>query len=229
MAWLYRTSTFAAMRHGRLAAATIAAGVLSAPAAAPAATLEPLKPCYVSATKTQRERVAVAGSGFTPGAVLDVALDGRVVGTATADAAGALGPQAVQAPFVARGSRTFGLTVAERGDPSSAVEVRARVTALVAELVPTPHLPRQRVRWRGRGFTGPGALYVHYVHKGRHHRTVRLGRPSGPCGAFAVKARQFPFRPRTGRWVVRIDQQQRYAKVPRGIFWAFDIRVRRAS
>jgi hypothetical protein len=229
MAWLYRTSTFAAMRHGRLAAAVAAAGVLSAPAAAPAATLEPLKPCYVSATKAQREQVALAGSGFTPGAVLDVALDGKVVGTATADASGALGGQAVRAPFVARGSRAFRVTVAERDDPSSAVELRARVTALVAELVPAPRLPRQRVRWRGRGFTGTGPLFVHYVRKGRHHRTVRLGRASGPCGAFAVEARQFPFRPGTGRWVVRIDQQRRYAQVPRGIFWAFDIRVRRAG
>ena len=51
--------------------------------------------------------------------------------------------------------------------------------------------------------------------------------PAGPCGTFSVKRRQFPFRPRTGRWLLQIDQQRAYAASPATTFVKLEIFVRR--
>ena len=82
-------------------------------ATAHAATLTPLKPCYISVTQRTpgdppeitRERLDLAGSGFTPGALVDVSLDGTLERTIQADAAGNLPPQvaAVALPRARRG------------------------------------------------------------------------------------------------------------------------------
>ena len=50
-----------------LALTALACGTLAAPVAA--ATVDPLKPCYVSAGEEPqaRENVPIAGTGFTPG------------------------------------------------------------------------------------------------------------------------------------------------------------------
>jgi hypothetical protein len=71
---------------------------------------------------------------------------------------------------------------------------------------------RDRVRFRGRGFTAAAPVYAHYVFAGRSRRTVRLGMPTGACGQFSVRRRQFPFRrtPRVGVWTIQFDQQERY-------------------
>ena len=68
-------------------------------------------------------------------------------------------------------------------DPAAAVEARALVTALATRLVPEPRRARQRVSWRGRGFTADAKVYAHYVRRGKVRRTVSMGRPSGACPA----------------------------------------------
>jgi hypothetical protein len=72
------------------------------------------------------------------------------------------------------------------------------------------------VRFRGRGFTGPGAVYGHYLNRGRVRKTVKLARhPGAPCGTFSVKRRQIPVRkPRLGQWLLQIDQQRKYHRAP---------------
>jgi hypothetical protein len=229
MAWFYRTATLAAMRHGRLVPALAVVGALVVPAVAPAAVLQPLKECYVAATKEQREEVVLAGSGFTPGAALDVLLDGAPAGAAVADGSGAFGPLSVSAPYRRSGQRQFVVRVVERANPANAVEARSLVTALSTRLVPEPRLPREKVRWRGRGFTGDGKVYAHYVRRGKVRRTVSLGRPAGACGRLRVRRPQFPFRPRVGRWRVQLDQQRRWSPRPRSVYTFFTVRVRRAG
>jgi hypothetical protein len=84
------------------------------------------------------------------------------------------------------------------------------------------------VRFRGRGFTGPGAVYAHYVFKGVSHKTVRLAGPQGACGSFARRIRQFPFRarPKVGTWTIQFDQQRHYtADAP--VFVRLPIKVSR--
>jgi hypothetical protein len=89
------------------------------------------------------------------------------------------------------------------------------------------------VRFRGRGFTGAGAVYGHYLYvradgTRRLRRTVRLARPEGSCGTFAVRRRQIPLRrPRTGLWILQVDQQRDFADQPDSAKVEVEIRVSR--
>jgi hypothetical protein len=198
-----------------IGATTLAICVLAAPAAA-APTLEPLKPCYVTWDETEagREGVLLRGAGFTPNAVLDVYVDGVLALTGQANLVGDM-EATVKAPFQMTGEREFSVTVLERDNPINAAGRLARVTELDVVLRPRTASPRSRVRYRGRGFTTPGAVYAHYIHRGKLRRTVRLARTTGACGTFSVRRRQLPIRrPRLGRWTIQVDQQRSYSPEP---------------
>jgi hypothetical protein len=84
------------------------------------------------------------------------------------------------------------------------------VTALSVKVRPRRARPSQRVRFRGRGFTDLGAIYAHYIRRGKLLKTVRLATASsGACGTFTARRRQFPFRPELGTYLVQIDQHHR--------------------
>src|SRR4051794_25521373 len=215
-------------RAARLLAA-LATLALTVPAAAGAATLDPLMACYVSVTPTSREAVDVGGSGFTPGAIVDVGIDGAVVRTLQADAVGNLPPQVLPAPNQPRGERAFSLTAAQRGNAANAVTLTSNVTALNLRVDPQRARPSKRVTFRGRGFTGPGGVYAHYLFRGRGRTPVtRGGAVPAPCGTFTARRRQIPVRhPRTGTWTLQVDQQRRYSRAPDSVFVRLSIVVQR--
>jgi hypothetical protein len=203
-----------------IAATALATGLAAAPAAA--ATLEPLKECYVSAQadEEQREGIAIRGADFTPSAAVDVYIDGVLAETGQADVVGDIVATA-KAPYQRSGQRTFTVTVAERANPANVVTVQPLVSALTAVLRPREANSSSRVRFRGRGFTGRGPVFAHYLFYNRakdtlrHQKTVRLGRPDDPCGTFSVRRRQIPIRkPRTGPWLLQVDQQRTYSQRP---------------
>jgi hypothetical protein len=206
-----------------------------APAASGAPVLAPLKPCYVSVAagngKFQTEPVTVQGSGFAPGARIDVAVDGEdVQRNVIADANGAISGT-VAAPGIVDGERVFSVRATQVPDTTQTASVQARVTNLTARLSPRRSSPRRKVRFTGQGFTDPDApVYAHYVRAGSDEArmTVKLRkRPAGACGHFSVRKRQFPFAPKAGGWIVRIDQAPRLgADLP-----AVDVfvRVRKAT
>jgi hypothetical protein len=119
----------------------------------------------------------------------------------------------VLAPFVEEGQRVFTLRAAEHEAPDNTATVTGKVTRLSVEQIPARAATRERVRFRGRGFTDPTrAIYAHYVYAGKSRKTVRIGRPNGDCGLFSVKRRQFPFKksPRIGSWTIQFDQELTY-------------------
>jgi hypothetical protein len=204
-----------------IAATALATGALAAPAAA--ATLQPLKPCYVSAQadEAQREGIDIRGAGFTPLAAVDVYIDGVLALSGQADVVGDVVATA-KAPYQRTGQRTFTLTVAERANPANTVTVQPLVSALTVVLRPREANSFSRVRFRGRGFTAPRPVFAHYLFYNRakdtlrHQKTVRLGRRTDePCGTFTVRRRQIPIRkPRTGPWLLQVDQQRAYSARP---------------
>ena len=203
--------------------------ILAAPAWAQP-TLEPLKPCYVSAglEETEREGVVLRGTGFTPQAVLDVYVDGVLVLSGQADVVGDY-QATVKAPHHPAGEREFGVTVVERHNPAHAVGRLARVTDLDVALRPSEARSWSRVRYRGRGFTASSApVFAHYVYRGKARKTVRLARSAnGPCGTFSVRRRQIPIRrPRVGMWTIQVDQQRRYSAAPGTNLVRIDVRLR---
>src|SRR4051794_33934106 len=213
----------------------VAAGTLACAAAAPAAaqaapTLQPLQPCYVSAGPTQRQAVELVAGGFAPNAIVTVAIDGRPVAglrPIQADPTGSFSGH-VPAPYQRRSQRLFTLTLTETGNPANVVSATARVTALGVQVAPKQAAPTQRVRFSGRGFTGRGSVYAHYVFRNRLRATVAMGRPSGPCGRFEAVRRQIPVRARTGTWLLQFDQKAAYTDPPDAVFVQLQIRVFRS-
>jgi hypothetical protein len=215
------------MRLTRPLSLVIVVGALALPQAAQAMELTPLKPCFVSVDEETREPVPVEGSGFTPGSLVDVALDGVVVQTVQVLPEGTVSGR-VPAPHQQRGEREFVLTLTERDRPETTVSTSSRVTALSLRMVPREASPRRRVRFIGRGFTDDQPVYGHYVRRGELRKTVRFGRPWGPCGRFSVKRRQIPVRrPRVGRWTLQADHQREYNAEPEGLAVRLAITVRR--
>lgn len=210
-----------------LACATLT-GAVALPAAAEAASFTALKPCYVSLPAVQ-EPIKLAGTGFTPGSKVDIAVDGitRVFG-APVDAAGNLtGDPLAGAPPIAQREKSFQITATEQGAAAPAATATAKVTALNVGVQPRRARPSSKVRFRGRGFTAPGKVYAHYRYKGKTRKTVTFN-PKGACGKFSVRKRQIPVRrPGTGEWTVQFSQQKRYARTPAGVFVRLKILVTR--
>jgi hypothetical protein len=218
----------------RLLGALLAAALLL-PASTQAATLNPLKPCYISVTQRTpgapdqitREGLDLGGSGFTPNALVDVSFDGKLDRTVQADATGSLPPQVLQSPYRARGEGPFTLTAAEQGNPANSVTLTSRTTALALRLRPREAVPRRRIRFSGRGFTEQKAVWAHYLYKGKVRKTVRLVRRiDNDCGRFSVRRKQIPVKnPRTGNWTLQVDQQRRYSRAPDSVFVRVKIEV----
>ena len=219
--------------------ARLLGGILAAlallPAAAQAAALQPLKPCYISVTQrtpgepdvVTREALDLAGSGFTAGALVDVSFDGKVDRTIQADGNGNLPPQVLQSPYQARGQGAFTLTAAEQGNPANVIALPSRTTALELNLRPRRARPSERIRFSGSGFTAQRAVWAHYLFKGKRRKTVRLVRRiDKPCGTFSVRRRQIPVKhPGIGKWRLQVDQQRRYSRAPDGVNVRADIDV----
>jgi len=185
---------------------------LAVPATAQAATLQPLKGCYVSASPedAQREPVEVLASGFTPGATVDVDVDGarQEVVAGPDGSVRATAP----APYHPSGYRTFAVAAIEPANPANFAYAQTLVSALELSVSPTKARPRSKVRFRARGFTSGEPVYAHYLFKERPRRTVLLGEPEGPCGSLKVRRRQFPMKkPKLGEWTLQADHDPVYS------------------
>ena len=194
---------------------------LLVPAGAEAATIQPLKPCYVTAGSEgaqQTEGVPISAAGFTANSKVDLAvtLDGEsymtLAGLQT-DPAGNLNVAAEQlgAPWVARGIHEFVLTLTEHANPANTVSASSKTTALGLGVKPRRARPSRTIRFKGSGFTAPKAVYAHYVYKKKLKKTVRMVRRTGTCGSWIAHRPQIPVNdPKPGVWTVQFDQSRKY-------------------
>ena len=207
----------------RLTAATVTLLLALAAPAAAQIVVQPLDPCYASAgaADDQREAVDVSASGFPANAPIQVLLDGRLFTQVSADSFGVVSGVTVLAPYIERGERAFTVTVQQTNAMGVAGSASSRVTNLSVSLKPNRARPSQRVRYRGRGFMADQPVWAHYVFNGKARKTVRLARrPTGPCGTFSVRRKQIPIkRPRTGEWLVQVDQRRDYRAQDPGTNW----------
>jgi hypothetical protein len=222
---------------------TAAFAALGAAPAAALPQLQPLKPCYVAAQEEQREFVVVDGLNFTPFAFVDVFVDDTLQPKSNPEAQAAYDGTlkgSVPAPFIESGQRTFTLRVTERDHVDNTASATSKVTRLSVEQVPAKASTRERVRFRGRGFTMrapglipdttvPAPVYAHYVFAGKSRKTVRIGTPTDDCGLISSKRRQFPFKksPQVGVWTIQFDQEAVY-NPKAAIRVPLTIRVRKA-
>jgi hypothetical protein len=191
---------------------------LAVPAAARAVpTIDPLKPCYVTADTVdgpQSEGVQITAAGFDPNSRVNLMIDGVMKGAELqTDAAGrlALAADTVPAPFVSAGSKPFTVSLTQADNPANTVAATAMSAALGVSVEPEVAKPSDRIRFKGLGFTVDRPVWAHYRHKGRLRKTVRMERRPGECGSFEARRRQIPIRrPGLGRWTVQFDQSKRY-------------------
>jgi hypothetical protein len=190
----------------------LVASLLAAPGAAHAApSIQPLKPCYVTAgpLETQREGVQVVAAGFTPNSDVDVTVDGTPMPAAKAGMEGTLSFE-VAAPYVKR-TREFAITLTEQDNPANTTTATAKSTALGVRVKPRTARPSDRIRFKGRGFTEEKPIYAHYSYKGKLRKTVRMAREPRACGGFKARRRQIPVRhPGLGTWTIQFDQSKRF-------------------
>jgi hypothetical protein len=207
---LLRTTLLAA------AIAVFAAAPAAAQVPPPPRALDALQPCYVAATEAQRESVPVVGHNFTPLALIDIYLD-DISATPTgqqpkADYLGSFNGS-VPAPFIDEGQRTFTLRAVEHDAQANSAVMTSKVTRLSVEQSPESAATSDRVRFRGRGFTNKLLpVYMHYIYAGKSKKTIEIGLPTGDCGLFSVKRKQFPFKksPQVGVWTIQFDQSPNY-------------------
>jgi hypothetical protein len=211
-----------------LVATVVLLGALAAPAQA-VVTMSPLKPCYVSDgdLPTQRERILVHATGFTPLADLTLQIDGATVATGKAGAFGEA-DASVPAPFEGRNEHDFTLVIFENQNLKNNASATSRVTNLAVTLRPRRAHPSRRVKFSGRGFTANAPVYGHYVFGGKLRKTVRfVDRPVMPCGMFHARGKQIPVRkPHVGVWTLQVDQQRHYSPQPATNAQRVVIRVR---
>lgn len=162
-----------------------------APAVASAATVAPTLPCVLDGGAD----LGVTSSGWAPGSVLNFALDGRSVGTGTADAAGLFSN--ASNPFTPplltgkRPVRRFTLTAADAAGNQANAHVKV-VHRTVS--VPSRARPARRVRYRAYGFPQGKRLFLHIRRGKRTLGRFLLGRPSGACGVVSKRLRYMPLR-----------------------------------
>lgn len=192
---------------------------LLVPASAQAVvTIDPLKPCYVSAETPagpQTEGILIRATGFTPNSTVDLSLDGQPVQGGQGlqvDNTGLLALQsAVPAPFVANGTREFPLTLTEVNNPANTATATAMTAALDVGVTPRRARPSKVIRFKGGGFTAPTGVYAHYLFKGKLRKTVRMVRKTNVCGGWTAHRQQIPVkRPKAGLWTIQFDQSKRY-------------------
>ena len=187
-------------------------GLLAVPASA--ASVEDLKPCYVSAgqSDTERETITVRGTDFAQMSTVEVLFDGVPMGGVPT---GSIGEFEIMlpAPYQRRGERPLVVSVR---DAATQIDKTTRVTNLAMTVKPKRSSPGRRVSFRGRGFTQAGPVFAHYLFGGKEQRTVRFARASTrPCGTFSVKRRLIPVdNARSGRWIVQVDQKRAYSAEP---------------
>jgi hypothetical protein len=187
---------------------------LLVPAAADAATIAPLKPCYVTAgtaAAPQQEGVAIQAGGFAPNSTVHLDIDGQLVAGGDRLQVDENGNLTLQAPFIASGSRRFSLTLTQNDNPANTVTATSRTTALNVAGTPKRAPLSKRILFKGRGFTADKPVYAHYVHKGKLRKTVRFAGTTGTCGTWRARRRQIPLaRPAFGVWIIQFDQSKRY-------------------
>lgn len=198
----------------RRAAAPAGAAVLLAltASAASAATVTPTSPCtrYVRSTPAV-PTLGLSTSGWTPGAALTFKVGGQVVGTATADAAGAFASSAHQfVPPAPNGN--FQSTTLTAEDGAGGVATAPIGLVRLGIVTPNKAAPGKVVAYKVFGFRPGAKLYLFVRRGGKVKGRFMLGRPHGACGRLTKRLRYMPLKSwTTGRYEYWASNDARFS------------------
>lgn len=196
----------------RLAASLFATVLLVMPAGAQAAslTVPSAKACYGS-----RDRLPLAGSGYTPGQKVNIAVDGQTIPIdVTADASGNI-LAALRVGSIAQSERLATFTGTDASNAANSASAQARVSQLKVGIRPRSGNPNRPRRIRSRGWTARGSQLYAHVRRGRYRRNFPVGRLKGACRTSSKRVRLFPRGVRPGTYKVHFDTYRRFRKTRR--------------
>lgn len=173
---------------------------------ASAANIAFARSCYASS-----QQMALFGNGFTGGGRVFIGRDGRLLGSTSANPAGAFGV-GIPAPTRSRGSRLHTFAAVDETNTAIRALTRVRVTALDVTVRPRSGSPSSRRRVGARGFIGGRTLYAHVRRGRRYKRDVRIGRLRGPCATVSARRRLLRRGSPTGTYRVQFDVHRRYRR-----------------
>jgi hypothetical protein len=210
------------MRSIPILVTAVVAGVAPTAAHAADVVVSPQKPCYRGG-----EEATVSAAGFTPGGVVSLSHRGFTVFLMRADDFGNAGGTLVFGRRSSPRPRREVYTVTDRSNPAVTAKLRVKLTDLAVTVRPSTGDPSRPRVIRASGFMGGPRLYAHVV-RGKHRRTVAVGRLRGDCRTLRARRQLFPSGAARGRYRVQFDTQRRYSRdTPERV--TFGYRVYRAS
>jgi hypothetical protein len=200
----------------RVALTTIGALAVTAATAAPSSafTIQTDRSCY-----NEGQPMAIAGTGFVPGARWDVRTD-QIFEAGVTDPLGNWLTTNERAPIVVERTttfKTFTLTGQQDGVPVAAANFD--VVNLFVSLVSPRGKPTGRTRWRFSGFDRGKSIYLHVRRGGKTIANVRMGKADSRCGRASVVQRRLPgvrsSRIRSGSYQYYFDSRSTYSSKTR--------------
>lgn len=177
-------------------------------------------------------QVAIAGAGFTPGALVTIrSSPPGVVASVMADPASNFSMM-VRAPKFnpfARQLQRFTLTASDGVDPALIARTAYKQVRVAYTTIPATGSATRAATHTVRGLLPGRTTYLHFRLGGKTRRNVALGKANSPCGIASRRMALLPTRSRPGLWSVYADQVPVYSKttVPQ-LAYTFEIeRVRR--
>ena len=200
---------------GSVAAAAVA---LAAPAAAQAATLSVAgsKSCYRAG-----DSLILSGTGYTPGAPVDITLQGRELGTLTADASGNISSPLHVGNLRGISKRT--LVATDGANPANTATAQFLGSALVVRVKPRNGSAGRKLRISASGFTTGKRLYAHILRR-HYRRNVLIGKLKGPCRTLKVRRPVLGAGTPAGVYTVQFDTRKRYSKKTK-VWYRFSVTV----
>ena len=189
-------------------AATVA---LTTPAHA--ATLQ-VPPCVVDYGVSDVLNLAIAGFGFTPGAVVGIESttagnpEPRTVTGTNADAGGNFtlkqGPLSFNSYNTTE--QSYDLVATDRANPANTATATLRQVRFGFDAKPDTGKPDRKVIYTARGFAPGQPVYAHFRFGGKTRRNVKIGTAVAPCGSASKRMRLLPTTSRFGTWTIYVDQ-----------------------
>jgi hypothetical protein len=178
---------------------------VTAPSALGAVTIVSDRECY-----REGEAAGFLGTGFQPGQLVAVSIDGRQIATDTADPQGRISGQITNLAQVPNAQQSRALSMTQTTNPALTGTKTFTETKLYVVTKPSSFRPGRRLRIRAGGFYGAGpTLYGHV--RGPKKRNLRIGKVKGPCGKVsATKKRILKKNDSPGFYIVQFDTARKY-------------------
>ena len=192
------------MRRAVVAMAMGLALTAATSAQAATLTLSGSKDCYRAG-----DQLTLTGTGYTPGAPVNVVLGELALGSVAADAAGNF-----SAPLTIgtlKGVSTRTVTATDAVNPANVGVAKFLGSALAVKVRPRTGQAGRRLRIGASGFTTGKRLYAHALRKG-YRRNFFIGRLKGPCRTLKVRRVVLPASTPYGVYTVQFDTKRRYSK-----------------